>query len=453
MNGRHGTLKVSTSDFQLVPETLDVIRLGPPPNEDSESILVTGDFAMSPQSAGKRDAVVAPPLDTVISESTCAIANFEGAIETPSPPVEKFGPHIAIDSSAPTRLSAWGFDAVTLANNHSIDFGSPGLSETISACEQAGLWTVGAGSTVDSASNPSYFEAGDTKVAVLNASETITRHYYRDFSPTIAEISHPRFISNISQASSHADVVIVIAHTGIPGTPLPPVQLQSRFRQFIDHGADVVIGHHPHVPQGWERYDGKFILYSLGDFLFQTNTPDFGNKSWGLVATMYLTGDAVTTVELLPVETRGPPVEPVTTGPRAHDVRVYLKQSTDIIADADQLAAYWSVIATEITGDKTIGLSDNPELFLYYLQWESNRWALETGLRQVISDDIPPESVRSEALELWTFTRQKPHLNRSERLVKSTLYRLYSPTIKSLFKRLRLHQSAVRLYEAIFNRL
>jgi hypothetical protein len=155
-----------------------------------------------------------------------------------------------------------------LANNHLMDFGSCGLVETINALEQQGkyqMWRfVGAGFTKNQAIRPLIIENDGVQIGVLSRCETqfgiasTTKPGVAAFDSTIYQ--------QISDLKKQVDFVIVSIHAAAEMVPWPSPQRQETWRSLIDAGADVVHGHHAHVPQGWEEYKGGFIFYGLGNF-------------------------------------------------------------------------------------------------------------------------------------------------------------------------------------------
>jgi len=154
-----------------------------------------------------------------------------------------------------------------MANNHIMDYGPEGLKETLSKLSE--LEFIGAGLSFEEAYQPCWFERDGTRVALLSFAEAqlgVLQDELNDEQAGYAWIDHPRARRAIREARSKADVVVVQAHAGLEMTNLPLPELRSRYREFIDLGADLVVGHHPHVVQGSECYGQRMIHYSLGNF-------------------------------------------------------------------------------------------------------------------------------------------------------------------------------------------
>ena len=164
-----------------------------------------------------------------------------------------------------------GFDVWSLANNHTLDYGWVGLQDTMAALDEHGFARVGAGHDDAEAYAPAYVEAKGFKVAFIGVSNVIWKPYWNATKtrPGLAQTYDPtRAVAAIEEARQHADLVVVLVHWGVEYTDKPEPYQVKKGRQFIDAGADLVIGSHPHVLQGFESYKGRWIAYSLGNFVF-----------------------------------------------------------------------------------------------------------------------------------------------------------------------------------------
>lgn len=201
------------------------------------------------------------------NEADLSIVNLECPITNSKTKLKKTGPNIkaSFDSLKPLKFA--GFNLVTLANNHILDYGSQGLMDTMANCELEGISYVGAGKNNDEARKPFFTTIKNKKIAIINIAEN-------EFCTTTDENygANPlNVISNhydIIKAKKTADYVIVISHGGREHYQLPSPQLKERYRYFIDSGADAVISHHTHCFSGYEYYMNKPIFYSLGNFIF-----------------------------------------------------------------------------------------------------------------------------------------------------------------------------------------
>ncbi|MGG3282258.1 CapA family protein [Paenibacillus solani] len=166
-----------------------------------------------------------------------------------------------------------GVEAVNLANNHILDQGQEGLLDTLKHLQDQGIRYVGAGRNEEEAFKAQYFELQGMTVALLGFSRVLpeTSWYALENRPGVAgAYDHvlPKAVEAIREARSKADLVVVIAHWGEELHKTPNGHQINLSRAFIDGGADLIIGGHPHVLQGLEQYKGKWIAYSTGNFIF-----------------------------------------------------------------------------------------------------------------------------------------------------------------------------------------
>lgn len=425
------------------------------------TLLAVGDFCARgrfPDESKIRNAaseLITEELQTLIADADISIVNMEGPIATSFDPIPKSGPSIQLDPVAPLALRQMGFEVVSLANNHVMDYGPQALKRTIQACETAGLLVCGAGSDEREAMKPlKQIMAGSISVSIFAFCE-------REFG--VAErreagsawISHPMALKLIAEAAKKTDVVVVLAHGGVEDVPFPPIQRQAQLRQFIDAGATLVIGHHPHVPQGWERYEKGIIFYSLGNFLF--DHPDgtsHTKREWGLLILARFRGEVLSSIELVPVEMLSDRRIGRLGENRDLDKCLrYMHSLCDVLADPHVLVAYWQetavhlwsaryrpwlqyacansgsarsdsirgqlsalyrvvrgIIARRYQRKGSAPLRDIKDglLLLNSVRNESHRWAIETALAVIHGDKVDrrtPE-VQTEVRELLTWVEE-----------------------------------------------
>lgn len=176
-------------------------------------------------------------------------------------------------------LRTAGFNLVTLANNHSMDFGGEALSETMRHLRSAGIAWIGAGENLNEARKRAVFTIKNKTIAFLAFSSTLPAEFYAGSNqPGTVPGWEKIYANDIAWARREADYVIATFHWGTEGSSQTHAYQRAAARRAIDAGADAVIGHHPHVLQGIERYGKGIIFYSLGNFAFASTskTADFG---------------------------------------------------------------------------------------------------------------------------------------------------------------------------------
>jgi poly-gamma-glutamate synthesis protein (capsule biosynthesis protein) len=424
------------------------------PSEGRACLLFAGDLFLKTKrtSADTLD----PTLRVTLEQSDLAVLNFEGSVPGPrSLPVPKAGPHLMMDPHASGLAKGLGFNAATLANNHIMDYGVDGLGNTLELLAKQGLETVGAGLTQAEAVRPLRIVLpGNQRVQIFSFCE-------REFGTSeivnagAAWLSSPFAEDCVKKAKLESDVVIVCAHGGNELMPLPSMQRRDQLRSLIAAGADVVIGHHPHVPQAWEQWGGGIIFYSLGNFYFDSlDGPRAPCKDWGYMVQVGIESRQVRDIEIVPFERVDDRVIPLgaARNPEAHFN--YLERLACIV-QGKELAAYWQTLAVDrflrayavnvagllpwkLTIDSSLrtraretarGLSEIWGLWwprrlyngkpvplsdiqsktlnaLNLIRCESHRWVFETALSVLAgeSEDLRTESVRRELQEMALFS-------------------------------------------------
>lgn len=199
------------------------------------------------------------------------IANLETPITERGKPADNKAFVYKSSPAAVPAMKAAGIDAVNLANNHTMDQGVEGLLDTIRTLEDHQLEYVGAGRDEARAYAPVFLKKNGIRMALFGFSRVVPEYswYAGKNKPGLAAAyDHTLAVEAISQARKEADLVVVIAHWGKEKVDFPVDHQTMLAHTFIDAGADLVVGGHPHVLQGFEKYKDKWIAYSLGNFIF-----------------------------------------------------------------------------------------------------------------------------------------------------------------------------------------
>lgn len=210
-------------------------------------------------------------LANVIRSADYSVCNFEAPIEGIGAPIVKSGPHIQQKVSTLKGLKEQGFDLALLANNHMMDFGAQAMQKTKEKAIEIGLDVVGAGLDFAEAYKPLMKEINGLKFGIINACEAQfgVLDYFQDKSaPGYAWINHNQIDKTILKLKEECDFILVFSHAGLENYDIPQKEWRERYKHLCDLGVDVVIGAHPHVPQGYEEHNGSLIFYSLGNFYF-----------------------------------------------------------------------------------------------------------------------------------------------------------------------------------------
>ena len=208
-------------------------------------------------------------VEPSLSSADVAIVNLEMAITERGEPYDKEFVFRAPGSAALTLAGA-GIDVVSLANNHILDFGSVGLEDTISVLDEVGILRPGAGANNAEAYAPRVLVLdNEIRVAFVSASAIIPGGFSAGAErPGIADAKWaiPRVLAAVRAAASGNDVVVVSIHWGVERATCPSQDQRGLAQQLIEAGANLILGHHPHVLQPIETFDRTVIAYSLGNF-------------------------------------------------------------------------------------------------------------------------------------------------------------------------------------------
>ena len=199
-------------------------------------------------------------------------------------------------------------DVVSLANNHSGDFGRAAFADMLGRLERAGLPYFGGGRNLREAHRARVIERKGVRIALLGYDEFFPRAFEAgDNYPGISWGEDEQVVYDIQQARRQADVVIPFMHWGQEHEPQANQRQRELARLMIDAGADAVVGTHPHVVQDTESYRGKPIIYSLGNFVFDGFSEPANNTGWVLWLDVTQHGVTAWRVEPVRIDAQGSP--------------------------------------------------------------------------------------------------------------------------------------------------
>jgi poly-gamma-glutamate capsule biosynthesis protein CapA/YwtB (metallophosphatase superfamily) len=256
-------------------------------------LIFAGDIMLD-DGPGRTIANGGDPLaafDRILKDADYRIGNLECPIATTGSPLDNkiyaFRAHPRVLPVLRGR-----FDAVSLANNHSGDYGHPALIDTMAQLDSAGIAWFGAGLNLAAAHRPLWITRHGLRIAVLAYNEYKPRAFEAgpDW-PGIAWSEDSHVVSDIRAArAAGADLVIPFMHWGWENEKISDARQKSLARRMIDAGADIVVGGHPHVTQDVEFYRNKLIVYSLGNFVFDGFDEGPGRIGWLLRLTVDKSG-------------------------------------------------------------------------------------------------------------------------------------------------------------------
>lgn len=219
-------------------------------------------------------------LLTEIRKSDISLVNLESPVFLGElKPISKTGPNLKASPDVLNALKFAGFDLITLANNHILDYGVDGLQSTIESIKKEGLEYVGAGLNKAERRGIKYISKKSKKVAFLNFCEN-EWSTSEDNQPGANPLNIIDNFADIKSAKETADYLIVILHGSIEHFKYPTNEFIKTCKFYIDAGADSVICHHTHVVSGYEIYKGKPIFYGIGNFVFDNK--QYLNSDWNI---------------------------------------------------------------------------------------------------------------------------------------------------------------------------
>jgi poly-gamma-glutamate synthesis protein (capsule biosynthesis protein) len=255
-----------------------------PSVEPVVSIAFVGDILLDelPGRLIKKGIDPFKPFSSIINNADIRVGNLECVVATRGS-AEPDKPYTFRAHPRTLKVLKRHFDAVSLANNHSGDFGPAAFSEMLTHLERSGIAYFGGGNNLAEAHAPLLIERKGLRIALLGYNEFFPRSFEADHDkPGIAWSEDEQVRLDIANARSQhrADIVIPVMHWGWEHEPRASARQNELARLMIDSGADAVVGGHPHVTQNIEFYQGKPIIYSLGNFLFDGFTARDNNTGW-----------------------------------------------------------------------------------------------------------------------------------------------------------------------------
>lgn len=231
------------------------------------------------------------PLSVPINEDDFVLGNLECALTDIPKPVKKAGPVLYAPKTFADTLKSWGFNAVSLANNHIRDCGDEGVRSTIAACKGDGVQTFGAGVNENEAAEPLIVEKNGIKVAFVSFAEK-EFNYVHDGKAGATFFDPYESLDKIRELRKKTDALVVLYHGGIEHYIYPSPLLKKKCRKMVEAGADVVLCQHSHCIGTRERYANGEILYGQGNSYFGFRK---GNNVWnhGLLARLEVSASEV----------------------------------------------------------------------------------------------------------------------------------------------------------------
>ncbi len=269
-----------------------------------------------------------------------SIVNLEAPLTDHNVPIIKTGPSIKLSPDRISTLVDAGVDAVTLANNHILDYGGIGVKDTIELCKKNNIDVVGAGENIKEASRVLYKNVKGKKIAFINFAEN-----------EWASATHVEYGANpmdlidnaraIKLASQSADFVVVIIHGGHEFYRYPSPRMVKQYRFYAEQGASIIVGHHTHCASGYEIHGDVPIFYSLGNLFFPSKT---AYEDWyeGFLLKIVIEND-ILGWELIPYEqNKEKPIIEILNGKKKIDFESKIDSINNTISNPVELNRVWN---------------------------------------------------------------------------------------------------------------
>ncbi|MGK7919776.1 MAG: CapA family protein [Trichodesmium sp.] len=270
------------------------------PNDPTVTLIFGGDVNLSNPVSNSIQGNYKYPFAKMdeYRKADLAIVNLENPLSRSTLKSTTDKQQSTVDSNYVKVLASGGVDLVNLANDHTVTYEQKTLVETIETLEDSGIYSLGAGKTKEEARRPKIIEIKGQKIAYLNYNDT-------DIQPNTGAVNvntrnQDQISSDIQILRNHVDWIIVNYHWGVELSEYPGDWQMDIARMTIDQGADLVVGHHPKVLQGAEIYQGRPIIYSLGNFIFGDTSNEESDYETAVLK-VSLNTDKIMKIEFLPV--------------------------------------------------------------------------------------------------------------------------------------------------------
>lgn len=267
-------------------------------------------------------ATVFADVAPVLSAADVAVVNLETAITEGDTPVPNKQYNFKAPSSSLDAMRAAGVDAVSIANNHGLDFGPQGLADTLAARAEKQFPVLGIGANAAEAYQPLQLEVKGQRIAIFAATDVMGEEHVASWTATEAQgglastkyEAEATMIGAIQLVRPTVDTVVVFLHWGVERTDCPSTRQTALARALVDAGADIIVGSHAHHLLGGGRLGTAFVDYGLGNFAFYNESGEYGRTGVLLVTA---TGRDTDSYQWVPARIRGGVPVPYPAGPEA----------------------------------------------------------------------------------------------------------------------------------------
>ena len=246
------------------------------PVKSETTLVFTGDILIgnavsANYDAGGMDGVLSKDMQDILKNADIVMVNEEFPFSERGVQMEDKQFTFRMNPRYVSLFKDMGVDIVSLANNHVLDYGAEALSDTFMTLDEAGILYAGAGESEERAKEPQIIEVNGKKYGFLAASRVlpVASWNVENTAPGVfSTYDATALVEEIKKVRAECDYLTVFVHWGLERKEYPESYQKTLATQYIDAGADAVIGSHSHCLQGVEYINGKPVFYSLGNFLF-----------------------------------------------------------------------------------------------------------------------------------------------------------------------------------------
>ena len=280
----------------------------------------------------------------LLEKSDYNLVNLESPLYSGGDLIVKSGAAFSGDPEHVSVLTAGKFRAAVCAHNHAFDRGNEGFFRTREVLKKNHIACVGAGKDLREARKPHVFELNGLKIALYAISEGEDMRGATATSPGGRPWEVEKLAQELRRAKKRYDVVLVSAHCGLEYQPFPSYYVYEAFQKWAEAGADLIIGHHPHVPQGLAQFGGVPAYFSLGNFAFYQPIPFFYRKM-GYMLEIEFDGKGIKAHRPIPykIEDRG--LRLMTAGEKRDFDKLFKKLSAPLASAESAKRAWHAVLA------------------------------------------------------------------------------------------------------------
>lgn len=283
------------------------VGMGQDSHDQEEIKLIFGGDVMMSRQVGVKIAEAGDSslpfrqIGSLMSGADLTMVNLEAPFNDEGEMVTE-GMAFKAEPETSAGLELAGIDMVCLANNHASNQGRKGISYTIDFLAEKGIKVSGAGKNREEAYESVFVEVKGTKIGFLSytySDGVEFDHWVDSFQPDVAFMDLERVRQGVKEAQEEADLVVVSMHDGQEYSHQPTAHQKEFARAAIEAGAKLVIGHHPHVVQSVEEYGDGFVVYSLGNLVFDQMWSEETQE--GVMAEVILARNQLKRVKFVPI--------------------------------------------------------------------------------------------------------------------------------------------------------